>query len=160
MMLPEYKRDANGDVLTRVVEIPYRPEFLTFFGPGAGDLREVPWRDRPLVPVGGTGGSEWPKDEPWPTGALREGEAFPDPLLSHMWAIDERICQRHGFSMLHVARIELPVLDYARADELTMRVHVHVLDDFATHANTCRLGCGVDYEPGRCAEGDRLADTA
>lgn len=29
---------------------------------------------------------------------------------------------------------------------------------FASHCDYCPLGCGIDYEKGRCAEGDRLAE--
>lgn len=30
---------------------------------------------------------------------------------------------------------------------------------FAKHADYCPLGCGTDYAPGRCKDGDTLAET-
>jgi hypothetical protein len=116
----EYERDDEGEIIEKEVAVPYRPEFVKMFPEDTtSDPHEVPWKDRDIL--------DQASDEPWPTGELRKGEMFPTPFRSNLWALDERICQRFGFSMLDVSRVELPALDYGSANDLNMRVFVRVL---------------------------------
>ena len=123
----DYERDAQGNVIERMYTVPYRPEFLTFFNRDGTEPGEVEWKDPPLVdkPMNFPAGTR-ENNEPWPTGELREGATWPPAFQAHLWVLDERVCQRHGFSMIDVAQVELPVLDYASAEPLQMRVFVRV----------------------------------
>ena len=117
-MMREYERDAQGDVIERVHTLPYRPEFLIFFRDAGMEHAEVEWKDPPIT--------EEEEDGPWPTGELRDEADWPPAFQANLWALDERVCQRYGFTLIDVARVELPVLDYSSADPLTMRVFVRV----------------------------------
>lgn len=109
-----YERDATGAICSKVVEVPFRPEFITYYTPSTNPLPVMPWAEPdPLKDVSAL-----------PQGTLTGPE--PEPLLSCFFGIDMRACARYGFNIIDVEKVEMPTLDYAKAENLVMRVFVRI----------------------------------
>lgn len=111
----DYARDDAGNIVTRVVEVPYRPEFITFLAADGTGAPAVEWAEASTVEN--------------LTGEYR-GEA-PKALSMFLFLIDPRVCARYGFLTWDVQHVELPTLDYRMPGDLLMRVHVRVRKDGA-----------------------------
>lgn len=114
----EFLRDGRGRYVERVVSVPFRPEHINFMESDGKPAQVMPWSQTVhcgvLVP-----------DKPVRID-LREGAVEPAPLLAHHFCIDLRAAEKYGIDPLCVSYVELPVLDYANASELMMRVFVRV----------------------------------
>lgn len=114
----EFLRDERGRHVERVVSVPFRPEYICFMKVDGTPATSTPWAQEALYGVPDPG-------VPVRTD-LRAGAKEPDPLCAHRFGIDLRAAEKYGIDPLCVVRVELPTLDYTRADPLEMRVFVRV----------------------------------